>query len=149
MGALDGPFKWHRLHGWGAAADDVVRYPRAPLLSSGTMERVGTVERLHIQVGDIGLAIRQLHAYLELLVQHHVVFPQSALSIVYTQDTLLHLHLVGSAAPRDGVVFALLASGAGDGHTAFRKGEASTRTRSGNTRRRNLLSWVTTLDVLR
>jgi hypothetical protein len=62
------------------------------------------------------------------LIEHHIVFPQPPLAVIYAQDAFLHLHLVGSAAPGYWVVLALLASGAGDGYAAFRESEAGART---------------------
>jgi hypothetical protein len=88
------------------------------------MQRIRTLQRLHIQIGDIALPIRQLHAHLELLVEHEVVLPEAARAVVHAQHALLHLHLVGRAAPGHGVVFALLAAGPRDGDAAFAEGEA-------------------------
>ncbi|KAH8638394.1 hypothetical protein IG631_06164 [Alternaria alternata] len=92
------------------------------------MQGICAVEGLDVQVCDVRLAIRQLCAYFKLLVEHHVIFPQPSLAIIYAQDALLHLHLIGSAAPRYRVVLALLASGTGDGYAAFGESEASART---------------------
>jgi len=92
------------------ASDDVVRNPRSPLLCCGSEDGIGALHDLHVKVGNVALAIRQRHAYFELGVEHHVIFPKTALSVVDAEDAFPHLHLVGRAAPADGVVFALLAA---------------------------------------
>jgi len=91
------------------------------------MQRIRPIQRLHIQIRNIALAVRQLHPDLEVLVEHHVVFPQPARAVVHAQHALLHLHFVRCAAPGHGVVFALLAPGACDGNAAFAEGQAGAR----------------------
>jgi len=93
------------------------------------MQGICAVEGLHVQICDVRLAVRQLHAHFKLLIEHHVVFPQPSLAVVYAQDALLHLHLVGCATPGYGVVLALLASRAGDGYASFGEGKARARAR--------------------
>jgi hypothetical protein len=113
----DIPLQRHR------PANNIIRHPRPLLLFSRFMQRLRPLTRLHIQIGNIALPISQLDSNFKLLVQHHIVFPQSSLAIIHTQDALLHLHLVGRAAPGYGIVLALLAPGAGDCDTAFGEGE--------------------------
>ena len=116
------------LHVWHLnGTHNVIRNPRSLLLRSRVKQRLGALQRLDIEIRNVALAIGQLHANFELLVEHHIVLPQTAGAVVHAQDALLHLHLVCRAAPGHGVVLALLAPGARDCHAAFGKGQAGPR----------------------
>ena len=95
------------------------------------MQRLRALHRLHIEIGNIALAVWQLHTDLELGIEHHVIFPKAASPIVHAQNALLHLHLVGRAPPGYRVVFALLAPGTCDSDAAFGEGETRSRTLGG------------------
>jgi hypothetical protein len=96
------------------------------------MDSLGPLERLHIQIRDILLPIAtgKTHAHLKLGVEHHIILPQSALAVVDTQHSLLHLHLLSVTAPAGRVVLPLLAARRGgravEGDTRLGEGQAGT-----------------------
>lgn len=107
--------------------DDVVWYPGSTLLARCAVQSFSTLERLHVEICDVALAVGQLHPDLELLVEHHIIFPKAAWPVIDAQHTLFHLHLVGGATPGNGVVFPLLSARAADRNTAFGKSQAGPR----------------------
>jgi len=110
--------------GYASNLRNVVRHPRSALIFSGAVECLCSLERLDVEICDVVPAVGQLHADLELLVQHHVVLQQSARSIVNAQDPFLHLHFVGRTTPADWIVLPLLAPARCERNTALRKGQA-------------------------
>lgn len=108
--------------------DEIIWDPGTSLLRCCAMECLSALECLDVEICDVRFAIRQLCADLVLLVEHHIVFPEAARSIVHTEHTLLHLHLVRWASPTDRIVFALLTPGACNGYATFRKRQASSWT---------------------
>jgi hypothetical protein len=128
-----------------AHASHVVRDPGALLLLRCVVKRLCTIHCLYVEVCDVVFAIGQLHADLELGVEHHVVLPQPPWAVVDTHDTLLHLHLLCGAAPCKRIILALLAARRCDCDTTLGEGE----TRSWAAHRFCDFRGSTTPDVLR
>lgn len=92
-------------------------HPRTTLLLSGTQHTLSTPQRLDVQIGDLGITVcavagatGESHTDLELIIEHHLVFPQTALTIKDTHNTLLGLHAAAGASPGLGVVAAVIAA---------------------------------------
>lgn len=92
-------------------------HPRATLLLGGTQHTLSALQRLNIQIGNVGITVGAIarttgesETDLELVIEHHLVFPQTALAIKDTQHALLGLHAAAGAPPGLGVVAAVIAA---------------------------------------
>lgn len=80
--------------------------PWPPFLGSSTKDAFSALHGFDIQVGNIGIptgdticAARELDADFELVVQHHLVLPQTARAVKDTENTLLRLHAACRTTP--------------------------------------------------
>lgn len=96
--------------------------PRTALFFGGTEDTFGALHGLHVEIGDIGVAVGaiscatgQAKTNLEVVVQHHFVLPEAALAIEDAENTLLGLHAAVRASPGLRVVAAVVSSASSDG----------------------------------
>jgi hypothetical protein len=105
--------------------------PRTLLFLSGIMNSLSPAHSQNIEIGSVSSAIAAGHRNSHLMrsVEHHVVFPQSPRTVKDAEHALLHMHILRSGAPRQGVVLLALAAfdqrwRPGEGHAVFGVGEA-------------------------
>jgi hypothetical protein len=96
--------------------------PRTLLFLSGIMNSLSPAHSQNIAAGH-------RNSHLMRSVEHHVVFPQSPRTVKDAEHALLHMHILRSGAPRQGVVLLALAAfdqrwRPGEGHAVFGVGEA-------------------------
>lgn len=96
-------------------------HPGATLGIRRIEDTLRALHGLDIEIGDIGIAVGtitratgKLKTNLEVIVQHHLVFPQATLTVKDAEDPLLCLHAAIRAAPGLRVVAAVIAA-TGDG----------------------------------
>ena len=84
--------------------------PWAPFLLVGAEDAFNSFECLDVQVGDVGFAIssvccaaRELEPDFVIVVEHHLVLPESTGSVEHADDTFLGLHAAAGTAPGLGI----------------------------------------------
>ena len=81
-------------------------HPGTAFLFRGVQNALGPLQRFDVQVGDVGVPVGavagapgKLDADLELVVEHHLVLPQTALTVKHAEHALLGLDAAAGAAP--------------------------------------------------
>lgn len=96
--------------------------PRPALLSSRSKNAFSALQRLHVQISNVGVAVRaitgttgEFETDFEVVVEHHFVLPETARAVEDAQDALLGLHAAAGTAPGMGVEVAVVAATGDDG----------------------------------